>query len=124
MDSNVLYWDDDEYNRYLAMVELTRRYPTLLYMSDDDNENINYEFSAGMDSELARICGMEYLDRYTVRPIQERRIAGSRRVERYQLEHRHRKGQLLQSITAHPAISTRSFEVCVLYIFYIVFSLS
>ena len=116
MDSN------DEYNRYLAMVELTRRYPTLLYMSDDDNENINYEFSAGM--ELARICGMEYLDRYTVRPIQERRIAGSKRVERYQLEHRHRKGQLLQSITAHPAISTRSFEVCVLYIFYIVFFLS
>lgn len=47
----------------------------------------------------------------------KRRIAGSKRVERYQLEHGHRqysgKGRLLQSITAHPSLSIQSFEVCV-----------
>ena len=41
-----------------------------------------------------------------------RRIAGSKRVARYQNE-RGSSGQLLQSITAQPALSTRSFEVSV-----------
>lgn len=58
-----------------------------------------------------------YHERYlpVIRPNGERRIAGSKRVERYQLEHGHSKclgkGRLLQSITAHPVLSTWSFEV-------------
>ena len=49
-------------------------------------------------------------------PPAPRRIAGSKRVERYLREHGCDKGSgqgpLLQSITAHPALSTQSFEVC------------
>jgi len=46
-------------------------------------------------------------------PHQERRIAGSKRVARYQSRQGYKgSGRILQSITAHPALSTRSFEVC------------
>ena len=50
---------------------------------------------------------------YDMIPERERPIAGSKRVARYQSEQSRGKGsgQLLQSITAHPALSTRSFEV-------------
>ncbi|KAF8806635.1 hypothetical protein BYT27DRAFT_7038090, partial [Phlegmacium glaucopus] len=44
-------------------------------------------------------------------PPKERRIAGSKRVARYLNKQGYKcSGHILQSITAHPALSTRSFE--------------
>jgi hypothetical protein len=113
--------DDDEIreNEFLARVALARRYRISVLETYsfcpplNDGQNFNDELS-GLRQMVS------YNERYSIRPIQERRrIAGSKRVERYQLEHVHRKGsgkgQLLQSITAHPAISTRSFEVCIFF---------
>ena len=81
--------------------------------TSDDSDNIKSDFEIEKDFE--RIYRYWY-DSYLpwLPQNRERRIAGSKRVERYQLEHGHRsgKGRLLQSITAHPVLSTRSFEVC------------
>ena len=84
------------------------------YFNSEANDNIKF-FEFPTNDELDMFSQNWYHDRYLIRPNGERRIAGSKRVERYQLEHGHSKGsgkgRLLQSITAHPALSTRSFEV-------------
>lgn len=81
----------------------------------DAGDNIKFELST--DNELERLYLYSYNRYLPVIYPTPRRIAGSKRVERYQLEHGHskgsEKGRLLQSITAHPTLSTRSFEVCV-----------
>lgn len=114
--------DDDELgnDEFLARVKLARRH-RISYLETysicpplNDGQNISYELS-GLRQMVS------HLERYRIHPTpsQERRIAGSKRVERYQLEHGHRKvsgkGQLFLSITAHPAISIRSFEVCIFF---------
>lgn len=82
----------------------------------DDGDNIEF---TGFEEYIRRLSQEMYGYLPVIRPNGERRIAGSKRVERYQLEHGHNKlsgkGQLFQSITAHPALSTRSFEVCVCF---------
>lgn len=78
------------------------------YTENGDNIKFDLEFST-----------VEELDRWrrTLYTAQRpRRIAGSKRVERYLERERDcnkgsGQGLLLQSITAHPALSTRSFEV-------------
>jgi len=71
-----------------------------------NGDNIKFEFSS--IDELERFSRTFYA---AERP---RRIAGSKRVERYQREHGCDQGSgqglLLQSITAQPALSSRSFE--------------
>ena len=87
------------------------------YFTSDDGDNIKYDI--GTEEDLIRFSRHLYGDGYlpNLRPNVERRIAGSKRVERYQLVHGRNKGSkrgwLLQSITAHPALLTWSFEVCV-----------
>ena len=92
-----------------------------------DGDNIKYEdglerFSWYIPTRISSHHFINILIRYhdsylPASSKRERRIAGSKRVERYQLEHGDRKGSgkgwSLQSITANPALSTRSFEVCV-----------
>ena len=93
------------------------RYTPNTYTSDD-SDNIKYDLEFDEDPERIVRNWLHAGDSYLpwLPQNRERRIAGSKRVERYQLEHGHRKGsgkgQLFQSITAHPALSTRSFEVC------------
>lgn len=86
------------------------------FTSDGDNTKFVFGNEGVLESYSRTWYNDSYLPVPGPRPNEERRIAGSKRVERYQLEHGHRKGsgkgQLLQSITAHPALSTRSFEVC------------
>lgn len=78
------------------------------------NGNIKFEFAT--QEELDNFRENYFGTRYFLPHSRERRIAGSKRVERYRKEHGCDKdsgqGLLLQSITAHPALSTRSFEVC------------
>jgi len=82
--------------------------------SPDPNRGIKFEFAT--DDELERFTQRWYHDRYLMPTNGQRRIAGSKRVERYKREHGQSagncsgQGPLLQSITAHPALSTRSFE--------------
>ena len=68
-------------------------------------------FTPKFDDELEWFHNGYYMP--VIYPV-PRRIAGSKRVERYQLKHGKgsENGRLCQSITAHPALSTQSFEVC------------
>ena len=75
------------------------------------------KFEFQTQEELERFSQIWYHNKYLFGPNGERRIAGSKRVERYRHEHGHSKGSGQgQSIKAHPASSTRSFEVCAFYI--------
>ena len=80
--------------------------------------DVKFEF--GSQEELEMFTRRYLLNKYLFGPNGERRIAGSKRVERYQREHGHSKGSeqgpLLESVKAHPALSTGSFEVCAFYI--------
>lgn len=91
------------------------------YFTSDAGDYIKFECETY--DELDRFSRTWYDrndDKHPIFPNGERRIAGSKRVERYRREHGYSKGlgqgPLLQSITAHPALSTRSFEVCVFYL--------
>ena len=92
------------------------------FTSPGAGDDIKFEYDT--DDELERFSRTWYGDNLKylpvigpIRPKEERRIAGSKRVERYRHKHDHGKGlgqgPLFQSITVHPALSTRSFEVCV-----------
>ena len=84
--------------------------PSYYYTKNGDN--IKFEYDSDDDFFL--------VDTFVQSIPRERRIAGSKRVARYRDRMEQRlaadctKGseQLLQSITAQPALSSRSFEVC------------
>lgn len=76
----------------------------------ENGDNIKFEFSEDESHwALAYDPELQWL-----KP-KRRPIAGSKRVARYQMEQDQIHSgvrQVLQSITAHPDLSTRSFEVC------------